>query len=75
MEVDKIINLGLMRNVLQECNFHYEMINEPNILPLKELIIRPKEIIMVMPYISGRDLYGYMRKINPETCFLPEKSC
>lgn len=61
MEVDKIIEKGLMRNVQMECEFHHELINEPSIMPLKELIVREKEIIMVLPYISGRDLYGYMR--------------
>ena len=61
MEVDKIIEKGLMRNVQMECDFHWELLGEPNIMPLKQLIVRPKEIIMVLPYISGRDLYGKMR--------------
>ena len=63
MEVEKIIEKGLMRNVQMECEFHYELIGEPHIMPLKELIIRDKEIVMVLPYISGRDLYGHMRTI------------
>lgn len=61
MEVEKIIEKGLMRNVLMECEFHYDLIGEPNIMPLRELIIREKDIIMVLPYISGRDLYGHLR--------------
>ena len=61
MEIEKIIEKGLMRNVQMECEFHYELINEPSIMPLKELLVREKEIIMVLPYISGRDLYGFMR--------------
>lgn len=40
MEVDKIIDKGLMRNVQLEIEFHYELINEPNIMPLRELIVR-----------------------------------
>jgi len=63
MEVDKIIEKGLMRNVQMECDFHWELLGEDNIMPLKQLIVRPQEIIMVLPYISGRDLYGQMRDI------------
>ena len=73
MEVDKIIDKGLMRNVQLECDFHYELINEPNIMPLKELIVREKEIVMVLPYISGRDLYGHMRAA-PNGCLSEEYS-
>lgn len=62
METDKIIEKGLMRNIQMECEFHYELIGQPHIMPLKELIVRKKEIVMVLPYISGRDLYGFMRE-------------
>ena len=60
MEVEKIIEKGLMRNVQMECDFHYELIDVPTIMPLKELIVRDNEIVMVLPYISGRDLYGFL---------------
>lgn len=42
-------------------------------MPLKELIVRPAEIIMVLPYITGRDLYGYLRQI-PSGCLSEQKS-
>mmetsp|Transcript_47865 Transcript_47865/g.63304 ORF Transcript_47865/g.63304 Transcript_47865/m.63304 type:complete len:92 (-) Transcript_47865:632-907(-) len=61
MEVQKIIEKGLMRNVQMECTFHWELIDVPTVMPLRQLIVRPKEIVMVLPYISGRDLYGLMR--------------
>lgn len=61
MEVDKIIEKGLMRNVQMECEFHYELLDVPSVMPLRELILTEKEIIMVLPYITGRDLYGMMR--------------
>ena len=58
-----------------EIDFHYELVGEPNIMPLKELILRPKEIVMVLPYISGRDLYLHMRqapdgRMTEEKCHL-----
>ena len=61
MEIEKIIELGLMRNVQMECDFHYELLDVPSVMPLRELIVREKEIVMVLPYITGRDLYGIMR--------------
>ena len=61
MEVDKIIEKGLMRNVQMECDFHYDLMDVPSVMPLRELIVREKEIVMVLPYISGLDLYGMMR--------------
>lgn len=73
MEVDKIIEKGLMRNVLMECEFHWELIGEANIMPLRQLIVKPKEIIMVLPYISGRDLYQRMRDTPKGR--LPEATC
>lgn len=35
MEISKIIEKGLMRNVQMECNFHWELIDVPTVMPLR----------------------------------------
>lgn len=61
MNCDKIVEKNLINNIRLECELHYKLKNEQNIMPLKKLIVREREIVMVFPYIAGRDLYRYMR--------------
>ena len=61
MNCDKIVEKNLINNIKLECELHYKLKNEQNIMPLKKLIVREKEIVMVFPFIAGRDLYRYMR--------------
>lgn len=65
MSVDKIIEKNLMLNVKSEIDIHYELSNDAHILPLSKTIVREKEIVMVTPYIPGRDLYKFMMVRRP----------
>ena len=65
MSVEKIIEKNLMLNVKSEIEIHYELSQEPHILPLSKTIIRDEEIVMVTPYIPGRDLYKFMMARKP----------
>lgn len=65
MSVDKIIEKNLMLNIKSEIDIHYELTDEPHILPLVKTIVREKEIVMVTPYIPGRDLYKFMMSRKP----------
>lgn len=38
-----------------------ELSDEDYIMPLEALISRQKELVMVLPYFPGRDLYRFMR--------------
>lgn len=38
-----------------------ELNDSDYIMPIEQLITREKEIIMVLPYFPGRDLYRYMK--------------
>lgn len=38
-----------------------ELNDKEYIMPLESLITRPKELVMVLPYFPGRDLYRFMR--------------
>ena len=60
MSVDKIIEKNLMLNVKGEIDIHYDLSGEKNILPLLKTMGRDEEIVMVTPYIPGRDLYKFM---------------
>ena len=63
--MDKIIEKNLMQNIRSEIDIHYELTEEPHILPLSKTIVREKEIVMVTPYIPGRDLYKFMMARKP----------
>ena len=65
MSCEKIIEKNLMLNVKSEIDIHYELSEEPNILPLSKTIVRQDEIVMVTPYIPGRDLYKFMMAKKP----------
>lgn len=65
MSVEMIIQKNLMLNVQSEIDIHYELVGEPHILPLIKTIVRDNDIIMVTPYISGRDLYKFMMNRRP----------
>ena len=65
MSVDKIIEKNLMLNVKSEIDIHYELSNDAHILPLSKTIVRDLEIVMVTPYIPGRDLYKFMMARRP----------
>lgn len=44
-----------------------ELNDRDHIMPLEQLITREKELVMVLPYFPGRDLYRYMRaQTNPK---------
>lgn len=60
MSCEKIIEKNLMLNIKSEIDIHYDLMRESNILPLSKTIIREHEIIMVTPFIPGRDLYKFM---------------
>jgi len=38
-----------------------ELNDKDYIMPLEQLITREKELVMVLPYFPGRDLYRFMR--------------
>ena len=61
MNCEKIVEKNLIANVELECLMHYELADTPYIMPLLKLIAREKELVMVFPYINGRDLYRFMR--------------
>lgn len=65
MSVEKIIEKNLMLNIKSEIDIHYELSAESNILPLSKTIVRDDEIVMVTPYIPGRDLYKFMMARRP----------
>lgn len=61
MSWQKIKEKNLIKNIQTEVEIHYIMSEYENILPLKKLMIREREAVMVFPYIVGRDLYKFMR--------------
>jgi serine/threonine protein kinase len=65
MSVEKIIEKNLMLNIKSEIDIHYELSSEPHILPLSKTLVRENEIVMVTPYIPGRDLYKFMMARRP----------
>lgn len=65
MSVEKIIEKNLMTNVKSEIDIHYDLAQEPHILPLTKTIVRTDDIVMVTPYIPGRDLYKFMMARKP----------
>lgn len=65
MSTEKIIEKNLMVNVQSEIDIHYELMCEPYVLPLSKTIVREDEIVMVTPYIPGRDLYKFMMQRKP----------
>ena len=65
MSVDKIIEKNLMLNIKSEIDIHYALSEEMHILPLESTLVRKDDIIMVTPYIAGRDLYKFMMARKP----------
>jgi serine/threonine protein kinase len=61
MSWQKIKEKNLIKNIMTEVDLHYLMSPHPHILPLKQLLMREKECVMIFPYIVGRDLYKFMR--------------
>lgn len=61
MQRSKIVEKNLGTNIKQEVQFMIELSDEDYIMPLEALITRPKELVMVLPYFPGRDLYRFMR--------------
>ena len=65
MSVEKIMEKNLIQNTANEIDIHYMLSGKENILPLMKTIVRQDEIVMVTPYISGRDLYKFMTSRKP----------
>jgi len=61
MQRTKIIEKNLGQNIKQEVQFMLELNDCDYIMPLEQLITREKELVMVLPYFPGRDLYRFMR--------------
>jgi len=61
MQRIKIIEKNLGQNIKQEVQFMLELNDCDYIMPLEQLITREKELVMVLPYFPGRDLYRFMR--------------
>lgn len=73
MSTDKIAEKNLVKNIENEIKFHLELINVPNIMPLLKMIVAPLELVLVFPYIDGRDLFRFMRsKEGPTKGYLSE---
>ena len=72
MSTEKIIEKNLMNNVQTEIDIHYEMMDQPYVLPLLKTIVRDSEIVMVTPYIPGRDLYKFMMQRKPRHLTEPQ---
>ena len=65
MSVEKIMEKNLMINTQNEIDIHYQLSGKDNILPLVKTIVRQDEIVMVTPFIPGRDLYKFMTSRKP----------
>jgi serine/threonine protein kinase len=61
MSQDKIAEKNLVKNIENEIKFHLELADVPTIMPLLKMMVCPLEIVMVFPYIPGRDLFRFMR--------------
>lgn len=61
MQRSKIVEKNLGQNIRQEVQFMLELNDCDYIMPLEQLITREKELVMVLPYFPGRDLYRFMR--------------
>ncbi len=73
MSKDKIVEKNLVRNIEHEIMFHLELANISHVMPLLKLMNGQHEIILVFPYIPGRDLFRFMRtKESPTKGHLSE---
>lgn len=73
MSKDKIVEKNLVKNIEHEIMFHLELANIPHVMPLLKLMNGQHEIILVFPYIPGRDLFRFMRtKESPTKGHLTE---
>jgi serine/threonine protein kinase len=61
MSKEKIAEKNLVKNIENEIKFHLALIDVPNIMPLLKLFGTPLELVMVLPYIPGRDLFRFMK--------------
>lgn len=61
MQRTKIVEKNLGQNIRQEVDFMNELNDQDYIMPLEQLITREKELVMVLPYFPGRDLYRFMK--------------
>ena len=61
MQKSKIVDKNLANNIKQEVKFMLELNDSDYIMPLEQLISRDNELVMVLPYFPGRDLWRYMR--------------
>lgn len=61
MEMKKIADKNLFENIRIEIEIQIELSCEQYIMPLFEIIRRDKEIIMVFPYLPGRDLFRFLK--------------
>jgi len=62
MSKEKIAEKNLVKNIQNEIQFHLDLIDVPNVMPLLKLIVAPLEIVLVYPFIPGRDLFRFMRQ-------------
>lgn len=61
MSKEKIAEKNLVKNIENEIKFHLALIDVPNIMPLLKLFGTSLELVMVLPYIPGRDLFRFMK--------------
>jgi serine/threonine protein kinase len=61
MQRSKIVDKNLGLNIKQEVSFMLELNDKDYIMPIEQLIQREKELVIVLPYFPGRDLYRFMR--------------
>ena len=61
MSRDKIAEKNLVKNIENEIKFHLALIDVPQIMPLLKMFWTPQELVMVLPFIPGRDLLRFMK--------------
>lgn len=72
MNCDKIVEKNLVENIRQEIKIMNMLNGEPHIMPLSKLILTKTDIVMVFPYIPGRDLFRFMRAHKNPKGYLTE---
>lgn len=61
MSKDKIAEKSLVKNIENEIKFHLALIDVPHIMPLLKMFQTELELVLVLPYIPGRDLFRFMK--------------
>ena len=72
MSHDKIIEKNLGDNIRTEIQLMLDLAGKPHIMPLLKIINRPAEIVLVFPYVPGRDLFRFMRSHRTPKGYLTE---